>query len=406
MPLEKRSKIQGLAPLDAITRETQFAGANGEDSAKRGNIGQVEQLIVLDAKGAANGIASLDGSGKVPAAQLPSYVDDVIEVDEYADLPVSGEAGKQYVTLDDNKVYRWSGSAYVLIGDVSVVLAEIESDISDLQDDVGDLEDEVAALSLGAALPRGYIHGLTVAVNASDAAHDHDIAAGVARSSDDTTNLVGAALTKRTDADWAAGNNQGGRQTALGNNALCHWLAIYHPSNGVDYICKPVATSLSLPSGYTKSRHIRYFRTNGSGEIIADDQDPKNPDRVHLRTPISEVNLSGNTTTTSVTVSSAAPPNCEADLSVSFCPNGVSGSVIQLYLRIRQLSEPDATPAFGTNFDFESYRHTDEAAITPASGNKRVLTNASSQYAYRKTNGTNGSILAILLNGWIDRRIP
>jgi hypothetical protein len=59
--------------------------------------------------------ATLDGSGKVPSAQLPSYVDDVLEYANQAALPASGEAGKLYLTLDNNKVYRWSGSVYVEI---------------------------------------------------------------------------------------------------------------------------------------------------------------------------------------------------------------------------------------------------------------------------------------------------
>ena len=66
-------------------------------------------------KAQANGYASLDGSGKVPASQLPSYVDDVLEYANAAARPASGETGKLYLTLDNNKVYRWSGSTYVEI---------------------------------------------------------------------------------------------------------------------------------------------------------------------------------------------------------------------------------------------------------------------------------------------------
>lgn len=44
---------------------------------------------------------------------LPSYVDDVIEVADYASLPTTGESGKIYITLDNNSQYRWSGSVYV-----------------------------------------------------------------------------------------------------------------------------------------------------------------------------------------------------------------------------------------------------------------------------------------------------
>lgn len=74
-------------------------------------------------KGIANGYASLDSGGKVPAEQLPSYVDDVVEYANFAALPVTGESGKIYITLDTGKVYRWSTTVYVEIvsGEVTSV---------------------------------------------------------------------------------------------------------------------------------------------------------------------------------------------------------------------------------------------------------------------------------------------
>lgn len=65
--------------------------------------------------GAANGVATLDATGKVPTVQLPSYVDDVIEGANLAAFPGTGETGKIYVALDTNKAYRWSGTVYVEI---------------------------------------------------------------------------------------------------------------------------------------------------------------------------------------------------------------------------------------------------------------------------------------------------
>lgn len=59
-----------------------------------------------------NGKADLV-SGKVPASQLPSYVDDVIEVSTYSALPATGETGKIYIALDTNIQYRWGGSSYI-----------------------------------------------------------------------------------------------------------------------------------------------------------------------------------------------------------------------------------------------------------------------------------------------------
>lgn len=69
--------------------------------------------IPASEKGAASGVAPLNASSLVDAAYLPSYVDDVLEYADFASLPGTGETGKIYVTLDDNKQYRWSGSAYI-----------------------------------------------------------------------------------------------------------------------------------------------------------------------------------------------------------------------------------------------------------------------------------------------------
>lgn len=63
----------------------------------------------------ANGLLKLDASGKVAAAQLPAYVDDVLEFTNQAAFPGTGSTGLIYVALDTNKTYRWSGSAYVEI---------------------------------------------------------------------------------------------------------------------------------------------------------------------------------------------------------------------------------------------------------------------------------------------------
>ncbi len=89
--------------------------------------------------GHANGVATLDSAGKVPAAQLPSYVDDVIEgyysggkfytskdsSGNYSGV-ITGETGKIYVNLNDSKTYRWSGTAYAVISE-TLALGETSS---------------------------------------------------------------------------------------------------------------------------------------------------------------------------------------------------------------------------------------------------------------------------------------
>lgn len=72
-----------------------------------GNIGAIVNVN--------NGLVKLDSGGKVASAQLPAYVDDVLEFANAAALPGTGTAGIIYVTLDNNKTFRWSGSAYTEI---------------------------------------------------------------------------------------------------------------------------------------------------------------------------------------------------------------------------------------------------------------------------------------------------
>lgn len=85
--------------------------------------------------GVANGVATLGSDGKVPSAQLPSFVDDVIEgyyyhSKFYRDKEYSKEitpaAGIIYVDLPTNKTYRWGGSDYVVISE-TLALGETSS---------------------------------------------------------------------------------------------------------------------------------------------------------------------------------------------------------------------------------------------------------------------------------------
>lgn len=85
---------------------------------------KVQQFI--NSKGAPNGLASLNESGIIPSTQLPSYVDDVIEVDTFSNLPGTGESGKIYIVQDTNLTYRWSGTDYVEISK-SLALGETSS---------------------------------------------------------------------------------------------------------------------------------------------------------------------------------------------------------------------------------------------------------------------------------------
>jgi hypothetical protein len=74
--------------------------------------------------------------GVVPASQLPSYVDDVLEFADFASFPVEGETGKIYVALDSNKTYRWSGSTYIQIASGGVKVSSNDTTEGFLEDKV------------------------------------------------------------------------------------------------------------------------------------------------------------------------------------------------------------------------------------------------------------------------------
>lgn len=108
----------------AATKLATARTINGVNFDGTANITIVDSSRIATAlMGAPNGVATLDTSGMVPASQLPSYVDDVLEYSTFSALPATGEPGKIYITVtpytDANGVtssqFRWSGSAYAPI---------------------------------------------------------------------------------------------------------------------------------------------------------------------------------------------------------------------------------------------------------------------------------------------------
>lgn len=117
---DRPGKVYQLSPGADYTKESSWILIG--DASELNN--KVQEFI--DSKGAPNGLASLNESGIIPSAQLPSYVDDVIEVDTFSNLPGTGESGKIYIVQDTNLTYRWSGTAYVEISK-SLALGETSS---------------------------------------------------------------------------------------------------------------------------------------------------------------------------------------------------------------------------------------------------------------------------------------
>ena len=144
-------------------------------------------------KGAENGVAELDEAGKVPASQLPSYVDDVLEFDNKAAFPTTGESGKIYIAKDTELTYRWSGTMYV---EISQSLALGETSTTAYAGDKG-------------ATNRTNLSTLSAAVSGTAGTYTY-----AARTSSNYLNGVNNAYAADTALDVAIANVSSGSSTA------------------------------------------------------------------------------------------------------------------------------------------------------------------------------------------------
>jgi len=110
----------------------------------------LNDYIPLSQKGVMSGVATLDSSGVIPNSQLPSYVDDILEFNTFANFPTTGETGKMYVAKDTNMVYRWTGTAYIGIAQGVVLGTGTPSAVNTT----------ASAGTSGAAAPFDHVHNI------------------------------------------------------------------------------------------------------------------------------------------------------------------------------------------------------------------------------------------------------
>ena len=126
-------------------------------------------------------------------------------------------------------------------------------------------------ISLGVAPIDGFVAGLTLSNNGSDPNNDIDIATGAA--ADSTASAImrlESSLTKRLDAAWAAGTNQGGLDSGSKANSTGYfvWLIRRTDPGVVDALFSTSASSPTMPASYTQKRMIGWVRTDASGNIL------------------------------------------------------------------------------------------------------------------------------------------
>ena len=261
---------------------------------------------------------------------------------------------------------------------------------------------DALGLEIGSDIPAfaavsGMIYGLTLSNNGTDATNDIDIATG---SAIDSTNAhvmtLASALTKRLDAAWAVGTNQGGLDTGSIANTTYHVYLIKRLDTGVvDAIFSASATSPTLPTNYTLFRRIGSI-IRLSGAIIGFTQ---NGDRF-----TSQVVFESTTTnpgTSAVTHTLVGIPTgivVDAIISGSALFSASSGNAPILY---SPLAVGDFTPLTNGAYSFVVW----DTTVTSGGGGQFVVqTNTSAQIRSRFGVSNASTVHRISTCGWIDRR--
>ena len=194
----KADKVHKHAIADVTDLQTTLDGKaaksheHSADNITSGTLSIDRIPNIPDAK--IDGMSATKLTGTVPQANLPSYVDDVIEAENYGSLPPTGDAGKIYVDKETNKTYRWGGSAYV---EISASLALGETSATAFRGDYGKVAYDHAQAK-GSEFAAGLYKITTNAeghVTSATAVAKSDITAlGIPSEDTDTTYTAGAGL--------------------------------------------------------------------------------------------------------------------------------------------------------------------------------------------------------------------
>lgn len=251
-------------------------------------------------------------------------------------------------------------------------------------------------------MPRGYLAGLTLSNNGTDATNDIDIASGAARDGDNAADLVlASALTKRLDAAWAVGTNQGGLDTGSIANTTYHvWLIGRSDTGVVDVLFSTSATSPTMPTNYDQKRRIGSIM-RVSAAIVLFSQ--KGDEFLRLAS-ILDVNAA-NPGTSAVTRTLSVPAGVQVDALVTGIVH-TTDTGTRTSLLLTSLDQTDQAPSDSVAplSDVSNIIAAETGAIYLGSAPRKVRTNTSAQIRSRLSGSTANVTLRIATHGWIDRR--
>jgi hypothetical protein len=251
-----------------------------------------------------------------------------------------------------------------------------------------------ATVTATATLPAGHIFGLILSNNSTDPTNDIDITAGKCRSVDDTEDIVlASAITKRLDAAWAVGTNQGGLDTgSIANTWYTVWAIKRTDTGVVDVLFSTSNTSPTMPTNYTKKRRIGWIlRAGGAIKPFYQYEDD-----FKWITPVVDVNAL-NPGTAAVLRTMTVPSFAEWNGSISFTGN-TPATDNPAGINIQDPVEVDYGPTAGLA-TFFVYLNVNNVAVP-----FRCRTNAFSQLRTRCQLSGAATSLYLFTMGWNDSR--
>lgn len=194
-----------------------------------------------------------------------------------ASKAASPKVGQTYLATDTGKIYVcFSGGSWTFYDPSGIYsIVGLTEKTTPASDDVFVIEDSAASnakkkikySNINPGMPKNYIDGGVISNNSVDVTNDLDISAVECRSDDDSEDIVVSALTKRIDATFVAGTNQGFLDTGTigASEDLIYIYAIKNPSSGAtDLLASKSPTAPTMPSGFTKKRRLGGRRWDGA----------------------------------------------------------------------------------------------------------------------------------------------
>jgi hypothetical protein len=248
------------------------------------------------------------------------------------------------------------------------------------------------------ALPKGYLWGLTLSNNATDATNDIDIAVGECRDSGNSADMaLSSGLTKQLDAAWAVGTNAGGLDTgSIGNNTYHVWLIKRGDTGVVDVLFSLSASSPTMPTNYTFKRRIgSIVRTGAVIKPFVQDGD-----KFIWKAPVLDL-AATNPGTSAVSRTLTLPIGIRVEAIISVLGFGAAAADNPSGVLITDLSQDDV--AAGTSA-WTQYGYSGAAAAHYVGSAMRVHTNTTAQVRSRVEISTANTGLRIYTHGWVDTR--